>query len=1104
LRSVFFSHAGADTDASRTLVRRLEAAGFDVWFDKNDLKPGREGWQRRLYDAIKSVDAFVVYVGARGIVNWVEAEVNEAVSRAITRQADDPFVFVPILSRASPGYRALPGFARQFQAVSDVENELEQWNALIHALANGNPPIPEKNPFFGLKAIDESRSHLFFGRARETRDIAKRLAERGVLLVTGASGSGKSSLLKAGLVPAWHGNQIGELRGYRPEDRVWHTIITRPGKDPFGTLYHDLTKVARSVGLSPIEVEELGKLGRDGDLDARKRALRCGLDHASASVLLIVDQFEELWGPTVSEADREEYLNLLTELVDPDDLSFAVALSMRDDYAARLTLPEASSLAALLDAQNRCARFPLRAIGFLDRDDAGAGDDMTPRNALSDIVTKPLALARWKADNQKLQERTEAEALARMVIADATDRPGDLALVQCALTRAWDTRGEHDNNLQTAYVAAGRIEGALAQSAEQAFAALKRTGVAEDQIEAAMVRLGSLAGAGPLRRVAPHSEFSEAGWKALQFLASPAGFRLVLIEGEEDDARAEIAHEALLTQWARLNNWLSRYAEDVRLLHGLAGRVLEMRGDLVAAEIAPMRLGIPQRLGLTPPNPGGPVLAELDLKRFEPLHKQHPMWLAVAETDLLTRSGSDVAARKLSEIRVKQYMGGLLVALTVAFVGAGFATFSSQAAERRASANAAAAMAGLSELAITHRKDRQGAILALSSLASFPSSSPPPRIVAVFDNASAVSFKDPQHGHEAWVSSVAFSPDGSRIVSGSDDLTLRLWDAATGAALGEPLRGHDEHVSSVAFSPDGTRIVSGSRDATLRLWDAATGAALGEPLRGHDEHVSSVAFSPDGSRIVSGSDDLTLRLWDAATGAALGEPLRGHDEHVSSVAFSPDGTRIVSGSDDGTLRLWNAATGTALGEPMRGHQGRVNSVAFSPDGSRIVSGGDDGTLRLWDAATGEPLGEPLRESEDWVGSVAFSPDGSSVLSGGSWGILRLWDATTGATLGAPLRPTDGAPVHSVAFSFDGGRIASGGGGGTLRRLEVARHYGPSRIALLCDALQPITRDEIAAIESDTGLSLPAICTPEQRSRQLPAIWVPGPPITPPAFEVTSP
>ncbi|MCB2263693.1 MAG: AAA-like domain-containing protein, partial [Candidatus Thiosymbion ectosymbiont of Robbea hypermnestra] len=221
-------------------------------------------------------------------------------------------------------------------------------------------------------------------------------------------------------------------------------------------------------------------------------------------------------------------------------------------------------------------------------------------------------------------------------------------------------------------------------------------------------------------------------------------------------------------------------------------------------------------------------------------------------------------------------------------------------------------------------------------------------------------------GHSGPVESVAFSPDGTRVVSGSQDKSLRLWDTATGQPIGEPWQGHSGPVESVAFSPDGTRVVSGSEDNTLRLWDAATGQPIGEPLGengpGHSGPVYSVAFSPDGTRVVSGSQDKSLRLWNAATGKPLGTPWRGHGDWVLSVAFSPDGGRVVSGSGDKSLRLWDVATGQTIGGPFGengpGHSGPVESVAFSPDGRRVVSGSGDKSLRLWDVATGRQSARP--------------------------------------------------------------------------------------------------------------------------------------------------
>jgi len=277
---------------------------------------------------------------------------------------------------------------------------------------------------------------------------------------------------------------------------------------------------------------------------------------------------------------------------------------------------------------------------------------------------------------------------------------------------------------------------------------------------------------------------------------------------------------------------------------------------------------------------------------------------------------------------------------------------------------------------------------------------------------------------------VAFSPDGTRIVTGSYDRTAKVWDARTGTAQLE-LKGHTGGVSSVAFSPDGTHIVTGSGDRTAKVWEARTGTPRLE-LKGHKGSVNSVAFSPDGARIVTGGGNLNqpgeVMVWDARTGTPLLE-LKGHTAPVSSVAFSPDGTRLVTNGSNlkvpGEVIVWDARTGTALLE-LKGHTGNVNSVVFSRDGTRVVTGSFDGTAKVWDARTGTPLLD-LKGNTGPVDSVAFSPDGTRLVTGGGNlnepGEVMVWDARTG-TVQLELKGHTGY-VSGVAFSRDGTRLVTG-------------------------------------------------------------------------------
>ncbi|HKP52526.1 MAG TPA: TIR domain-containing protein [Chloroflexia bacterium] len=272
--------------------------------------------------------------------------------------------------------------------------------------------------------------------------------------------------------------------------------------------------------------------------------------------------------------------------------------------------------------------------------------------------------------------------------------------------------------------------------------------------------------------------------------------------------------------------------------------------------------------------------------------------------------------------------------------------------------------------------------------------------------------------------SIAFSPDGKTIASGSED-SVTLWDVATRARTGPPYFAENTGwVRSVAFSPDGKWLASGGEDRSVVLWDVTTKVIVGQTKPEHKDGVLGVAFSPDSKLLASASRDKTIILWEVPDREPTGAPLAGHTDTVTSVAFSPDGKLLASGSWDNTIILWDVATRKQLGEPLKGHTDDVWSVAFSPDGSLLASAGEDLSIILWDVATRKPIGQPLTGHVNTIMSVAFSPDGKLLASGSTDNTIALWDVASRWQIKPNFDGQEGI-VYSVAFSPDGKFLASG-------------------------------------------------------------------------------
>ncbi|CAH2572605.1 Vegetative incompatibility protein HET-E-1 [Planktothrix rubescens] len=289
-------------------------------------------------------------------------------------------------------------------------------------------------------------------------------------------------------------------------------------------------------------------------------------------------------------------------------------------------------------------------------------------------------------------------------------------------------------------------------------------------------------------------------------------------------------------------------------------------------------------------------------------------------------------------------------------------------------------------------------------------------------------------GHSGYVTSVAISPDGQTLVSGSNDKTIKIWQLSTGQEL-RTLTGHSGWISSLAISPDGQTLVSGSWDKTIKIWQLSTGQEL-RTLTGHSAHVGSVAISPDGQTLVSGSGDNTIKIWELSTGREL-RTLTGHPGYVNSVAISPDGQKLVSGSSSGswdnTIKIWELSTGQEL---RTGDSDYVTSVAISPDGQTLVSGYWDKMIKIWELSTGREL-RTLTGHSASVSSLAISPDGQTLVSGSGsdeGGTIKIWQLSTGQLL-CTLTGHSGY-VTSVAISPDGQTLVSGSYDHTIKIWRV--------------------------------------------------------------------
>jgi WD40 repeat protein len=846
------------------------------------------------------------------------------------------------------------------------------------------------NPYIGLLAFQETDGDRFFGRSQQIERLWNQLrslhegdSTTRLLPIYGPSGSGKSSLARAGVIPELARRP---LPGYA-QARV---AVLVPGTHPLEALASVLARVATN-DLIPVPktrefAEELKRKNEQGSYDGLRRIADLLPDIATSPLIVLVDQFEEVYSlsesPTERDAEQERDIFINNLLTGASDLSrrVSVIVTLRSDFLAET---QKHPVLNRLFAEQ----------GFL----VPTMDEEELRQAIS----QPAQKAGHPLDQSTVE----------LLIKDTQGREGALPLLQFALTRIWEglafgkEPGETLKNL-------GGVGGALAGEAQRIYESLKP----EEQDIARRVFLGLVQlGEGTkgtrrrteIQNLVGQRDTLEQVKQVIARFAAP-GARLVTLATDANGETAEVTHEALFEHWKQLQEWIDSNRSDIRF---------ERR--LEAAAVHWKETGRPEGNLWRPP--------DLDLLRE---YEQRVGDMNSLPKEFFNASVNAENARKQQRQRL---IGVLSTGLFLTTSLSGFVIYQLQQAQRqRAEQLTLKAEEQLSSQPVNAAINAIAALeLDRSAFVNFPNRPLSTSIQSSLLGFIQVNKEQNQLQHTSGVTSVAFSRDSQKIVTGSDDKTVHLWDAKTGQPIGQPLSGHTDAVFSVAFSPDGQKIVSGSDDKTVRLWDAKTGKPIGQPLSGHTDAVFSVAFSPDGQKIVSGSFDNTVRLWDAKTGQPIGQPLSGHTAGVFSVAFSPDGQKIVSGSFDNTVRLWDAKTGQPIGQPLSRHTSWVRSVAFSPDGQKIVSGSFDNTVRLWDAKTGQPIGQPLSGHTSVVSSVAFSPDGQKIVSGSVDKTVRLWDAKTGQPIGQPLSGHTSV-VISVAFSPDGQKLVSGSYDKTVR------------------------------------------------------------------------
>lgn len=817
------------------------------------------------------------------------------------------------------------------------------------ALLTNKPP----NPYKGLSAFQEEDAGNFYGRETLVARLVDvfRDEDKRFLALVGPSGSGKSSLVRAGIIPAM---RDGQMLG--SED--WYITTMVPGNDPFQSLSEALLQVAVSAP------KNWGQQLRDR-VDGLHNLLSLLMPEEDAELVLFIDQFEEVFTLSDTEEVRQQFLGALYyALMAPHgQRRLRLILTLRADYLDRpLNYPEFGEF----------LRQNTEVIVSLSEKDLEAA------------IRRPIE------DNRGLI----ADNLVSAMLAEVRNQPGALPLVQYALTRMYDNAKENALHFGL-YDDIKGISGSLAQSADGLYGDLpEHQQLIARQLFMRLVALADDARATRRRILWSDLVSGIEDRESADFIINTFGGHRLFTLDNDPVTRAptvDIAHEALIENWDKFQQWIQQNRADLQRRQQLSRSVDEWlvsnrKNDYLAK---------------------GTRLGEL-----ESLLYSNTLVLSQEERDYLEASQE---SRIQDERRTRNTMISLAVLAVVAGIMAVVAViglFRAESAEETALSNEQIAIEqahqsqsrALAANAIANIDDTDLALLI--SIEAVNTNQTYEAINSLLTGIQKPFLVSYLHGHSDAVYSVAYSPDGTIIASAGADNTIRLWDVETRQAIGDPFIGHTLPINRLAFSPDGSLLASGSVDGSVRIWSVADGQELW--MQDNERTVWALEFSPDGRFLVTSvADELrdedteansAIVVWNVVSGENVFTVEDAHAGIIYDVTYHPDGSIIASGGADNLIHLWDATTGERVGE-LRGHANWVMTLAFSPSGNLLISSGADTNLAYWNIEEQTLLGFIPTRHTDWVRDVAFSADGQFIVTASHDNTAKLW-TRDGILLGA--------------------------------------------------------------------------------------------------------